>query len=115
MELSYVRRPCISLDWFFLALLVDLLSHCQTPTYLESHSLANSYPPLTSTDDMILLQLGRVREGTTGQEQQQYIDGMKRIIADMRRDKINDLNSIASQISSYRRQYLQDPSRVLTL
>jgi hypothetical protein len=64
---------------------------------------------------MILVQLGNIREGSTTEEKRQYLDGMKKIIDDMRRDKVKDLTTIANKIISYRRRFLDDPSRVLPL
>ncbi|CAI7650288.1 unnamed protein product [Penicillium crustosum] len=71
--------------------------------------------PLTSTDDKILVQMGSVREGQTEEEKETYLAGLKEIINDLRRDKVKDFNTVASEIAAYRRRFLQDPSRVLSL
>ncbi|KAJ5958474.1 uncharacterized protein N7479_005624 [Penicillium vulpinum] len=71
--------------------------------------------PLTSTDDKILVQMGSVREGQTEEEKEKYLAGLKEIINDLRRDKVKDFNTVASEIAAYRRRFLQDPSRVLSL
>ncbi|CAG8899751.1 unnamed protein product [Penicillium egyptiacum] len=71
--------------------------------------------PLTSTDDKILVQMGSVREGQTEEEKEEYLAGLKEIINDLRRDKVKDFNTVASEIAAYRRRFLQDPSRVLSL
>lgn len=67
------------------------------------------------TDDKILVQMGSLREGKTPEEKDQYIAGLKQIINDMRRDKLKDFNTVATEIAAYRRRFLQDPSRVLPL
>jgi hypothetical protein len=70
---------------------------------------------LTLADDKILIQLGSVREGQTEEEKETYLAGLKEIINEMRRDKVKDFNTVASEIAAYRRRFLQDPSRVLPL
>jgi hypothetical protein len=70
---------------------------------------------LILTDDKILVQMGSLREGKTPEEKDQYIAGLKQIINDMRRDKVKDFNTVATEIAAYRRRFLQDPSRVLPL
>lgn len=71
--------------------------------------------PLTLTDDKILIEMGSAREGQTEEEKETYLDGLKAIINDLRRDKVKDFNTVASEIAAYRRRFLQDPSRVLLL
>ncbi|KAJ5107767.1 hypothetical protein N7456_004442 [Penicillium angulare] len=67
------------------------------------------------SDDKILIEMGSVREGQTEEEKETYIAGLKEIINEMRRDKVKDFNTVASEIVAYRRRFLQDPSRVLPL
>ena len=67
------------------------------------------------TDDKILVQMGSLREGKTPEEKDQYITGLKQIINEMRRDKVKDFNTVATEIADYRRRFLQDSSRVLPL
>ncbi|KAB8258366.1 hypothetical protein BDV32DRAFT_125992 [Aspergillus pseudonomiae] len=67
------------------------------------------------SDDKILVQMGSLREGKTPEEKDNYIAGLKNIINDMRRDKVKDFNTVATEIAAYRRRFLQDPSRVLPL
>ncbi|KAJ5048397.1 hypothetical protein NUH16_006895 [Penicillium rubens] len=71
--------------------------------------------PLTLTDDNILVQMGAPQEGQTEEEKHKYVAGLKEIINDLRRDKVKDFNTVASEIAAYRRRFLQDPSRVLSL
>ncbi|KAK2748894.1 hypothetical protein FQN57_007177 [Myotisia sp. PD_48] len=67
------------------------------------------------SDDKILVELGSRIEGATEAEQEEYVTGLKQIINDLRRDKVNDLTSLAREISAYRRRFLQDDSRILAL
>ncbi|GLA39887.1 hypothetical protein AnigIFM63309_007491 [Aspergillus niger] len=70
---------------------------------------------MTLSDDKILVQMGSLREGKTPEEKDEYIAGLKQIINDMRRDKVKDFNTVATEIAAYRRRFLQDPSRILPL
>ena len=70
---------------------------------------------LTFTDDKVLIEMGSVREGQTETEKEQYRAGLKEIINEMRRDKVKDFSTVASEIVAYRRRFLQDPTRVLPL
>ncbi|KAF7718792.1 Uncharacterized protein PECH_005879 [Penicillium ucsense] len=70
---------------------------------------------MSLSDDQILIEMGAVREGKTDEEKEAYLAGLKGIINDMRRDKVKDFSTVASEIAAYRRRFLQDPSRVLPL
>lgn len=70
---------------------------------------------LTLPDDMILVQMGSIHEGRTPQERDEYVNGLKQIIQDMRGRKVKDFNTVASEIAAYRTRFLKDPSRVLLL
>ncbi|PGH27809.1 hypothetical protein AJ80_00597 [Polytolypa hystricis UAMH7299] len=67
------------------------------------------------SDDKILIEMGSQREGKTTEEKDSYVAGLKQTIDDMRRDKVKDFNTVATEIAAYRRRFLQDPSRVLAL
>lgn len=71
--------------------------------------------PLTPIDDKILIQMGAAREGNTEEEKETYLAGLKEIINEMRRDKVKDFTTVAAEIAAYRRRFLQDPSRVLSM
>ncbi|KAI1922735.1 hypothetical protein LOZ65_003418 [Ophidiomyces ophidiicola] len=70
---------------------------------------------MTLSDDKILVEMGSLREGKTQAERDAYVTGLKQTINDMRRDKVKDFNTVATEIAAYRRRFLQDPSRVLPL
>jgi hypothetical protein len=109
--------------------LPDLLTHfpslqhpASTPHCRIVVSAISSFPVrslttvlLTFTDDKILIQMGSVREGQTDEEKATYLAGLKEIINEMRRDKVKEFSTVASEIAAYRRRFLQDPSRVLPL
>ena len=59
--------------------------------------------------------MGSLREGKTAEEQEDYVSGLRQIINDMRRDKVKDFTTVATEIAAYRRRFLEDPSRVLAL
>ncbi|KMW67573.1 hypothetical protein, variant [Blastomyces dermatitidis ATCC 18188] len=70
---------------------------------------------MTLSDDRILVEMSSLREGKTPEERDEYVAGLKQTISDMRRDKVKDLNTIATEVTGYRRRFLRDPSRVLAL
>ncbi|KAE8152007.1 hypothetical protein BDV25DRAFT_151752 [Aspergillus avenaceus] len=70
---------------------------------------------MTLSDDKILVQMGSLREGKTPEEKDNYIAGLKNIINDMRRDKVKDFSTVATEIAAYRRRFLEDSSRILPL
>ncbi|KAL4896094.1 hypothetical protein BDV59DRAFT_172063 [Aspergillus ambiguus] len=70
---------------------------------------------MTLSDDKILVQMGSLREGNTPEEKDSYVAGLKEMVNDLRRDKVKDFNTVATEIAAYRRRYLQDPSRILPL
>ena len=102
----------IALLPYFLLLLLFLPTHLPSPFY-PVRMLTTE--PLTLTDDNILVQMGAPQEGQTEEEKHKYVAGLKEIINDLRRDKVKDFNTVASEIAAYRRRFLQDPSRVLSL
>jgi hypothetical protein len=59
--------------------------------------------------------MGSLREGKTPEEKDNYIAGLKQIINDMRRDQVKDFSTVATEIAAYRRRFLKDSSRVLSL
>lgn len=59
--------------------------------------------------------MGSLREGNTPEEKDNYVTGLKEMVNELRRDKVKDFNTVATEIAAYRRRYLQDPSRILPL
>ena len=69
---------------------------------------------LTLADHIILGAMGK-GEGSTTEEKDEYIKGLKSLIVDLRERKIKDLDAIAEAIARYRLKFLDDASRVLPL
>ncbi|KAI5301164.1 hypothetical protein KEM56_001919, partial [Ascosphaera pollenicola] len=70
---------------------------------------------LALSDENVLLQLGQHREGRTPEEKEQYVAGLKATITEMRKNGVKDFETVAKEITAYRRRFLQDDTRVLTL
>ncbi|MCJ1385177.1 hypothetical protein MMC17_008298 [Xylographa soralifera] len=70
---------------------------------------------MSLTDDMILVQLGSIHEGSSLEEKNAYVSGLKQIIHDMRSRRVTDFNTVAQEITAYRASFLGDSSRILTL
>ncbi|KAI9793568.1 MAG: hypothetical protein M1816_008001 [Peltula sp. TS41687] len=67
------------------------------------------------SDDRILAQIVSVREGSTMQEESQYMDGLRQALKELRVNKVKDISTVASKIAAYRSTFLKDPSRVLMI
>ncbi|EZF99669.1 hypothetical protein H113_00768 [Trichophyton rubrum MR1459] len=83
---------------------------CDAPSCGFQH-----FRDMNLSDDKILVEMGSLREGKTPAEREEYVNGLRQIINDMRRDKVKDFSVVAQEIAAYRRRFLQDPSRVLAL
>jgi hypothetical protein len=59
--------------------------------------------------------LGTANPGRTPEEKDQYREGLKLVIRELRQQKTQDATVVATQISKYRRQFLKDDSRVLDI
>ena len=66
-------------------------------------------------DEMILVQLGSVNEGTNEEEKAEYTKGLERTLQELRARRIKDFTTVASAIIAYRSAFLEDASRVLIL
>lgn len=67
------------------------------------------------SDNMVLVQLGTANPGRTDEERQRWTEGLKAVVQDLRKNNIKDSEVVAASIAAYRRQFLNDSSRVLTL
>lgn len=54
-------------------------------------------------------------EGDTDTVRNSYRDGLRESIANMRARKVNDFETVAAEIASYRSRFLADPTRVIRL
>jgi hypothetical protein len=76
--------------------------------------------PCTQTDfdfvgEHLLVQLGTANPGKTQNEKQQWNDGLRNVLKELRQKNIKDPNGIAREIANYRRKFLNDDTRVVNL
>ena len=64
---------------------------------------------------MILVRLGTSNPGRTKEEEQQWNEGLKLVLKNLRQKNTKDLDVVAKEIASYRRRFLKDPSKILNL
>ncbi|KAH8711999.1 hypothetical protein GQ44DRAFT_776339 [Phaeosphaeriaceae sp. PMI808] len=67
------------------------------------------------TGETLLVQLGTANPGKTPEEKQQWNDGLRGVLKELRKKSIKDPNGIAAEIAKYRRQFLDDDTRVVNL
>ncbi|KAK7192003.1 hypothetical protein PSPO01_01575 [Paraphaeosphaeria sporulosa] len=65
--------------------------------------------------EKLLVQLGTANPGKTPEERQRWNDGLRGVLKDLRQKNTKDPNGIAMEIANYRRQFLQDDTRVVNL
>ena len=65
--------------------------------------------------DKLLVQLGTANPGKTSEEKQRWNDGLRGVLKELRQKNIKDPNGIAAEIARYRRQFLNDDTRVVNL
>lgn len=72
---------------------------------------------LTTGDagEKLLVQLGTSNPGKTNIERQQWNEGLRNVLKDLRILNSKDPNVIAKEIAKYRRQFLNDDTRVINL
>ncbi|KAL1638742.1 hypothetical protein SLS58_008665 [Diplodia intermedia] len=67
------------------------------------------------SEDKVLVQLGIVNPGRTPEEQEKWRVDLKQVLKGLREQNVRDAESVAAAITKYRREFLQDPSRVLNI
>jgi hypothetical protein len=67
------------------------------------------------TGETLLVQLGTANPGKTTEEKQQWNDGLRGVLKELRKKSIKDPNGIAAEIAKYRREFLNDDTRVVNL
>lgn len=65
--------------------------------------------------EKLLVQLGTANPGETAEERQKWNDGLRGVLKELRTKNIKDPNGIAVEIAKYRRQFLNDETRVVNL
>lgn len=54
-------------------------------------------------------------QGSSPEDRNAYISGLRNLILDLRNRKVKDLDAIVSEMSAYRAKYSGDASKVLPL
>ncbi|OMP84059.1 Protein red1 [Diplodia seriata] len=67
------------------------------------------------SEDKVLVQLGIVNPGRTPEEQDKWRVDLKQVLKGLREQNVRHAESVAAAITKYRREFLQDPSRVLNI
>ena len=73
---------------------------------------------ITSTDDKILVDLGAKPDDGASPDKfgnDDFGDGLREVIHDIRSRKIRDFNIVAGEITAYRAKFLGDRSKILPL
>ncbi|KAF1943696.1 hypothetical protein EJ02DRAFT_421122 [Clathrospora elynae] len=83
---------------------------CNDPECPDQH-----FRDIGITGDKLLVQLGTANPGKTSEEKQKWNDGLRGVLKELRQKNIKDPNGIAVEIAKYRRQFLNDDTRVVNL
>ncbi|EUC44218.1 hypothetical protein COCMIDRAFT_37946 [Bipolaris oryzae ATCC 44560] len=83
---------------------------CNDPECPDQH-----FRDATITGDKLLLQLGTANPGKTSEERQRWNDGLRNVLKELRSKNVKDPNGIAEEIARYRREFLNDDTRVVNL
>ncbi|KAI4678495.1 uncharacterized protein J4E84_008751 [Alternaria hordeiaustralica] len=83
---------------------------CNDPECPDQH-----FREVAITGDKLLVQLGTANPGKTSEEKQRWNDGLRGVLKELRQKNIKDPNGIAVEIARYRRQFLNDDTRVVNL
>ena len=78
-----------------------------------SQSLQADLGFVTLTDDKILVDLGAKPDD--GSSPDEFGNGLREVIHDIRSRKIKDFNVVAGEITAFRAKFLGDSSKVLPL
>jgi hypothetical protein len=98
--------------FFFVRLCFDL--HLGLLLALGHSPRADNPGPCPwSIDDQILFQLGNNNDPFSDDEQVQYINGLRQLLASLRVSEVKDFNAITQAIIDYRSKFRGDPTRIL--
>lgn len=61
------------------------------------------------------MQIGSVREGSTAEEEADFMAGLRQTLNQLRAHKVKDFSTVLAEIVAYRSKFLKDESRVLIL
>ncbi|CBX96043.1 hypothetical protein LEMA_P031950.1 [Plenodomus lingam JN3] len=83
---------------------------CNDSTCTDQH-----FRDISITGEKLLVQLGTANPGETAEERQRWNDGLRGVLKELRVKNIKDPNGIAAEIAKYRRHFLNDETRVVSL
>lgn len=83
---------------------------CNDPTCTNQHFRA-----MKISGEKLLVQLGTANPGKTPDEKQLWNDGLRGVLRELRHKGTKDTIGIAVEIAKYRRQFLNDDTRVVSL
>ncbi|KAJ4375961.1 hypothetical protein N0V83_001241 [Neocucurbitaria cava] len=83
---------------------------CNDPECSDQH-----FRDIGITGEKLLVQLGTANPGKSPEEKQKWNDGLRGVLKELRQKNIKDPNGIAVEIAKYRRQFLNDDTRVVNL
>jgi hypothetical protein len=64
---------------------------------------------------VIIAQLGADNPGRDSAERARFNDGLRGVITTLRAENVNEPNAVALRLLQYRRAFVNDPSRIVTL
>ncbi|PVH92203.1 hypothetical protein DM02DRAFT_663169 [Periconia macrospinosa] len=85
-------------------------ANCTDPACQNQH-----FRQMNISGEKLLVQLGTANPGKTNIERQQWNEGLRNVLKDLRIQNSKDPNVIAMEIAKYRRQFLNDDTRVVNL
>jgi len=83
----------------------------RAPSPALAHTLTSA---VSLADDQILLELGKADE-YSGEQKSRFIQGLRKLLQDIREQEHQDFDSIAREIIKFRARFLGDESKVLPL
>jgi hypothetical protein len=79
----------------------------------RANCLYQHFDTMKMADDQILFQLGNNNDPFSDDEQVQYINGLRQLLASLRVSEVKDFNAITQAIIDYRSKFRGDPTRIL--
>ncbi|KAF9640778.1 hypothetical protein BFW01_g12584 [Lasiodiplodia theobromae] len=93
----------------------DVVSELQGQEPATTTNDQSHFRTMGISEDKVLVQLGIVNPGRTPEEQEKWRADLKQVLKGLREQNVKDAESVAAAIANYRREFLQDPSRVLNI
>ena len=110
---------CYPLPFFYLRLLHIVVLAFRFPclTHLASTSLQELTLGTNHADQEVVVQMytNSASAGQSPEETERFRKGLQQVVAGLRAQNIQDVESVAGHIAQYRREFLEDPSKILGL